>query len=208
MLWVATQGCPKKKPLLSQYALPGSEAEHDVNIAVEPFKNNGLERGEALKKDIEWMTEVMEVPRLHHQPDGPGATYASLLRQLAADDLPAFICHYYNINFAHLAGGRMIGKMVSSAILDGAELEFYKYEDEPSVFGNTVKAEIEKLAETWSEDEQKGSVAQTPETFKYAGALLKCITQSCDCDCPRQSSSSKPAAEASVNPEPASTASA
>ena len=41
-----------------------------------------------------------------------------------------FLCHYYNLYFAHTAGGRMIGKSVSNALLDGKELEFYKYYDE------------------------------------------------------------------------------
>ena len=44
--------------------------------------------------------------------DGPGATYAKLITELAKTDPPALICHYYNFYFAHTAGGRMIGSKV------------------------------------------------------------------------------------------------
>ena len=49
-----------------------------------------------------------------------------LLRQLADEDPPAFLCHFYNIYFAHTAGGRMIGTKVASMILDSRQLNFYK----------------------------------------------------------------------------------
>ena len=42
------------------------------------------------------------------------------------NNIPKFICHYYNYYFAHLAGGRMIGKQMSKLLLDGETLEFYK----------------------------------------------------------------------------------
>lgn len=43
--------------------------------------------------------------------------YSRLLKELAANDPPAFICHYYNFYFAHTAGGRMIGNKVWHAHL-------------------------------------------------------------------------------------------
>ena len=55
----------------------------------------------------------------------PGRT-CRLLRQLADEDPPAFLCHFYNIYFAHTAGGRMIGTKVASMILDSRQLNFYK----------------------------------------------------------------------------------
>ena len=42
---------------------------------------------------------------------------------------PAFVCHFYNQYFAHTAGGLMIGKKMSDALLDGRTLEFYKWGD-------------------------------------------------------------------------------
>jgi heme oxygenase (biliverdin-producing, ferredoxin) len=153
--------------------------------AVEPFKSTGLERGPALSKDIEWFSTEKLLGPLPDKPNGPGATYVELLQELAKEDTPAFICHYYNVYFAHTAGGRMIGKVVSNALLDGAELEFYKYDGDVKELGDAVKADMEALAATWTADERQRSVDETKNTFKYSGALLKCITQSCDCDCPR-----------------------
>ena len=57
-------------------------------------------------------------------------TCRRLVQRLAEEDPPAFLCHFYNIYFAHSAGGRMIGKKVSEMCLDGAQLQFYQYNGE------------------------------------------------------------------------------
>ena len=147
-----------------------------------PLKDNGLERSAAAQDDLDWLVANKGVQRPEPKPAGPGATYVALLERLAADDVPAFMCHFYNFTFAHTAGGRMIGKAVSNAILDGAELSFYKYEGDPSALADALKEKIEAVAQTWSEEERKRSVAQTAETFEYSGKLLRCITLESDDD--------------------------
>ena len=73
------------------------------------FRNTGLERSESLAKDLEWFKEQGHaIP----EPSSPGVTYANHLVDLSEKDPQAFICHFYNIYFAHSAGGRMIGKKV------------------------------------------------------------------------------------------------
>lgn len=73
------------------------------------FKNTGLERSEKLSKDLEWFKEQgYAIP----EPSSPGVSYAQYLKELSEKDPQAFICHFYNIYFAHSAGGRMIGKKV------------------------------------------------------------------------------------------------
>lgn len=62
-----------------------------------------------------------------------------LVQRLAEEDPPAFLCHFYNIYFAHSAGGRMIGKKVSETVLDGAELQFYKYRGDLKDLLNRVR---------------------------------------------------------------------
>jgi hypothetical protein len=62
--------------------------------------------------------------------DGPGLEYATFLKALAKNSPEKFICHFYNVYFAHSAGGKMIGRKVSEMILDGKELEFYKWAGE------------------------------------------------------------------------------
>jgi heme oxygenase (biliverdin-producing, ferredoxin) len=154
--------------------------------AVTPFTSTGLERSDALSRDIEWLCSSKSVEPLAFRESGPGNTYVQKLQSLAAEDIPAFMCHWYNVNFAHTAGGRMIGKAVSDRILDGAELDFYTYNGDVKELGDKVKEDLEAVAQSWTEEDRQRSVEQTPEAFKYSGALLKCITQSCDCDCPRR----------------------
>ena len=81
-----------------------------VCVSDAEFRNTGLERSEALKKDLEWFRQQGHtIP----EPSDPGTTYSSLLEELSEKDPQAFICHFYNVYFAHTAGGRMIGKKVN-----------------------------------------------------------------------------------------------
>ncbi len=96
-------------------------------VLKEKFSNSGLERTEALKKDIVYMVEKFGLER--PAVGGAGRRYAEDLRNMVSQNgegIPEFICHYYNFYFAHLAGGRMIGKQMSSLLLGGETLEFYK----------------------------------------------------------------------------------
>ena len=90
------------------------------------FQNTGIERTEQLEKDIAYMCSKYDLQR----PDVgmAGKKYAEELKNMVKsdDDIPEFMCHYYNYYFAHLAGGRMIGKQMSKLLLDGETLEFYK----------------------------------------------------------------------------------
>ena len=111
-------------------------------------------------------------------PDGPGSTYVQYLTRLADEDVPSFLCHYYNTYFAHMSGGAMIGKSVSSKLLDGFELEFYKYPtegDPKQSLGAAVKENLNAVAEGWSAEERKRSVDETKQTFHCSGLILKCI---------------------------------
>lgn len=98
------------------------------------FRNSGLERTYALEKDIEWMCNKFNLPK--PEAGVAGMRYSNELRNMISvkdngtkEGIPEFICHYYNFYFAHLAGGRMIGKQMSKMLLDGETLEFYKVRD-------------------------------------------------------------------------------
>ena len=70
-----------------------------------------MERSQNLAKDLEWFKEQgNSIP----EPSEPGETYAKYLEELAQKDPQAFICHFYNVYFAHSAGGIMIGRKVYS----------------------------------------------------------------------------------------------
>uniref|UniRef100_A0A8R7NYM9 heme oxygenase (biliverdin-producing) n=1 Tax=Triticum urartu TaxID=4572 RepID=A0A8R7NYM9_TRIUA len=70
----------------------------------------------------------MEQDHTIPEPSAAGTACASYLEELCEKDPQAFICHFYNVYFAHTAGGRMIGKKVVEKILNKKELEFYKWE--------------------------------------------------------------------------------
>ncbi|KAL2895768.1 Heme oxygenase 1 chloroplastic, partial [Bienertia sinuspersici] len=108
------------------------------------FRNTGLERSQNLAKDLEWFKDQgHSIP----QPSDPGITYASYLEELSHKDPQAFICHFYNVYFAHSAGGRMIGRTVSEKILDNKKLEFYKWDGDLSQSLQYVKEKLNKVAE-------------------------------------------------------------
>ena len=137
------------------------------------LRNTGLERGAALAEDIDYMVDTWGLRASARQVDGPGSMYAAKIRDLAENNPPAFICHYYNFYFAHTAGGRMIGKQVSEAVLDGWMGAFYRWDGNVSVLLNGVRDSLNEMGSGWSEEEKRASMEETPETFKMAGSLMR-----------------------------------
>lgn len=73
------------------------------------FRKTGLERSEALEKDLEWLGQQgFVIP----EPSGPGISYAKYLGELSEKSAPLFMCHFYNIYFSHIAGGQVIARQV------------------------------------------------------------------------------------------------
>ncbi|KAJ4708267.1 Heme oxygenase 1 [Melia azedarach] len=115
------------------------------------FRHTGLERSEKLAKDLEWFKEQgYAIP----PPSSPGITYSEYLMDLSEKDPQAFICHFYNIYFAHSAGGRMIGKKVAEKILHKKDLEFYKWDGDLSQLLQNVRDKLNKVAESWTREEK------------------------------------------------------
>ncbi|KAK1403540.1 Heme oxygenase 1 [Heracleum sosnowskyi] len=139
------------------------------------FKNTGLERSEGLAKDLKWFEEQgYAIP----EPSSPGLEYAKKLEELSKTDPQAFICHFYNIYFAHSAGGRMIGRKVAEKILNGKELEFYKWEGELSQLLQNVREKLNRVAESWTREEKNHCLEETEKSFKYSGDILRLILSS------------------------------
>jgi len=145
------------------------------------LRNSGLERAEALDRDIAWFaSEGLTEPPVAPQ----GATYAAMLKEMVMEkqDVPAFICHFYNFYFAHTAGGQMIGKRMSNMLLDGKTLEFYTwYKDGESVDPKeellpALRGQIDAMADKWSREEKDSCLAETADSFKFGGALLQHIS--------------------------------
>lgn len=149
------------------------------NIVLEPphpsyaeFRNTGLERSASLAQDLEWFKEQGHtIP----EPSSPGLTYAQYLKELSVNDPQAFICHFYNIYFAHTAGGRMIGKKVAEKLLNNKGLEFYKWDgDLPQLLQN-VRDKLNKVAEEWTREEKDHCLEETEKSFKLSGEILRLI---------------------------------
>lgn len=138
-----------------------------------PFVNTGLERGDRLEEDIEFMTKEYDLDR----PDvgEKGQFYSDKLVQIFAEKgkegIPEFMCHYYNYYFAHTAGGRMIGKQMAALLLDKKTLEFYKWDGDLNKIKSTVKASIEDMAASWSREEKDQCIDATADAFIGGGGI-------------------------------------
>ena len=99
------------------------------------------------------------------------------LARLAEEDPPAFMCHFYNQYFAHTAGGKMIGKKMSDLLLDGKELEFYKWDGDLQEMMAAVKASINAVAEDWDEAQKQHCLEETEKSFKLSGSILQEIAK-------------------------------
>ncbi|XP_068642900.1 heme oxygenase 1, chloroplastic-like [Aristolochia californica] len=178
-----TQPVARWEPTIEGYLkfLVDSKVVYDtletiVDKALHPsyaeFRNTGLERSENLAKDLEWFkAQGHAIP----EPSTPGTSYSRYLEELAEKDPQAFMCHFYNIYFAHTAGGRMIGKKVAEKILDKKELEFYKWEGDLSQLLQNVREKLNKVAENWSREEKNHCLEETEKSFKYSGEILRLI---------------------------------
>ncbi|CAN1216824.1 Heme oxygenase 1, chloroplastic [Linum perenne] len=126
----------------------------------------------SLAKDLEWFKEQgYTIP----EPSSPGATYSEYLNELAEKDPQAFICHFYNIYFAHTAGGRMIGRKVAEKILNNKELEFYKWDGDLSQILQNVRDKLNKVAENWTREEKNHCLEETEKSFKHSGEILRLV---------------------------------
>ncbi|KAL6223895.1 hypothetical protein ACLB2K_002752 [Fragaria x ananassa] len=154
------------------------------------FRDTGLERSEKLAKDLEWFKEQGHaIP----EPSTPGITYAEYLKELSEKDPQAFLCHFYNIYFAHSAvcgagsvsdlGAWVIcffvdvtlGKQVAEMILNKKDLEFYKWDGELSQLLQNVREKLNKVAESWTREEKNHCLEETEKSFKHSGEILRLI---------------------------------
>lgn len=151
--------------------LVGAEAEFAT------FRDSGLERSAALDRDVAWFAEQgVDEPSVAPQ----GATYVTLLREMvAAGELEAFVCHFYNFYFAHTAGGRMIGKRMAEMLLEGRTLHFYQWEkgDVDKELLPALRGEIDVMAAGWTREQKDLCLAQTGDSFKFGGALLQHVSR-------------------------------
>ncbi|RWR92523.1 putative inactive heme oxygenase 2, chloroplastic [Cinnamomum micranthum f. kanehirae] len=157
------------------------------HVAYSYFRKTGLERSQGLSKDLEWFSQQnIVIP----PPSTPGISYAEYLDKLANQCAPAFLGHFYNIYFAHITGGEVIGKQlllscfldfasahywVSDKLLDGRELEFYKWEGDVSEMLKDVRVKLNKLAEHWTREQKSRCLKAAAKSFRFSGQLIRLI---------------------------------
>ncbi|KAI4969237.1 hypothetical protein ZWY2020_000151 [Hordeum vulgare] len=136
------------------------------------FRNTGLERSEALKKDLKWFSEQGHtIP----EPSAADTRYASYLEELSEKDQHAFFCHFYNMYFGQSAGGRLTGKKIADKILNKKELEFYKWEGTLSDLLQNVREKLNQVASSWTQEEKNRCLEETETSFAYSGERLRKI---------------------------------
>jgi len=134
------------------------------------FRDSPLDRVEPLAKDIDFIEKEYSTKK--PQVGKAGQDYADVIRQLGKDgSIEEFLCHYYNFYFAHTAGGRMIGKQMSSLLLDNKTLEFYKWDGNINAIKDRVKGDIEDFVANWSREERKRCTDETAAAFRGGGSL-------------------------------------
>ncbi|KAE8815723.1 heme oxygenase 1 [Hordeum vulgare] len=106
------------------------------------FQNTGLERSEALKKDLKCF---IEQGRTIPEPSAADTRYACYLEELSEKDQHAFFCHFYNMYFGKSARGRFTDKKIADKILNKKELEFYKWEGTLSDLLQNVRKKLNQV---------------------------------------------------------------
>ncbi|KAK7291131.1 hypothetical protein RIF29_06039 [Crotalaria pallida] len=149
-----------------------SIVDESENVSYTYFRKTGLERSEGLAKDLEGFKEQgVVIPN----PNSPGVTYAEYLKELGERSGPLFLSHFYNIYFSHIAGGQVIAKQVSKSLLEGKELEFYRWEGDVPELLKDVRENLNMLSEHWSRDEKNRCLKETTKSFRYMGEIVRLI---------------------------------
>lgn len=146
------------------------EDSNDVSYAY--FRKTGLERSESLARDLEWFSQQdIVIP----EPSNPGISYATYLKELGEKSPLLFLSHFYNVYFSHIAGGQVIAKQVAEKLLEGRELEFYKWEGEAEELLKEVRQKLNRLSEYWSRDDKNKCLREATKAFRYLGQIVRLI---------------------------------
>lgn len=60
-------------------------------------------------------------------------------------------------------------------LLEGRELEFYRYEGDVREKLDAVRERLNEVAEGWTREQKDRCLAETEESFKYSGGILRTI---------------------------------
>ncbi|KAH7654623.1 Heme oxygenase (biliverdin-producing) protein [Dioscorea alata] len=146
--------------------------DESADVSYAYFRKTGLERSSGLSKDLEWFSQ--QGPVIPEQ-SSPGITYAHYLEELAEKSGPSFLCHFYNIYFAHIAGGQVIGKQACEKLSVGKELEFHKWQGDVQELLKDAREKLNKLGEHWTRYEKNRCLREAAKSFKFSGQIVRLI---------------------------------
>ncbi len=66
---------------------------------------------------------------------------------------------------------------VAGMLLDGRELEFYRYDGEVRPKLDAVRDRLNDVAEAWTREQKDRCLDETEKSFAYSGGLLRTIVQ-------------------------------
>ncbi|CAD6203929.1 unnamed protein product [Miscanthus lutarioriparius] len=143
-----------------------------TDVAYVYFRKTGLERSASISKDLEWFRKQgIAIP----EPSTSGLTYAGYLTELAESNAPAFLSHYYNIYFAHITGGVAIGNKICKKILEGRELEFYKWDTDAELLLKDAREKLNELSKHWTRKDRNLCLKEAAKCFQYLGKMVRLI---------------------------------
>ncbi|KAF9599876.1 hypothetical protein IFM89_001822 [Coptis chinensis] len=94
------------------------------------------------------------------------------LVELAGKSAPMFLCHFYNIYFAHISGGQVIAKQVSKKLLEGRELEFCRWERDALELLKDVRDKLNNVGEHWPQDDKNKCLREATKAFRFLGQII------------------------------------
>lgn len=143
-----------------------------TDVAYVYFRKSGLERSASISKDLEWFRKQgIAIP----EPSTSGSTYAAYLTELAESNAPAFLSHYYNIYFAHITGGVTIGNKICEKILEGRDLEFYKWDTDAELLLKDAREKLNELSKHWTRKDRNLCLKEAAKCFQYLGKMVRLI---------------------------------
>ncbi|XP_078444107.1 putative inactive heme oxygenase 2, chloroplastic [Wolffia australiana] len=146
--------------------------DQSEDVAYAYFRNTGLERANGVANDLDWFRDQgFAIPN----PSSPGMAYASYLNELAETSQSSFLCHFYNVYFAHATGGLEIGKQVSEKLHLSREFELYKWDDDVFWLLQRTREKLNKLGDHWSRDDKNTCLREVAKCFRYLGQIVRLI---------------------------------
>jgi hypothetical protein len=119
-----------------------------------------------LELEATWRNQLIHIPSQ--------SAYAAYIESLPT---PRLGCHWYNVLFAHIAGGNTAVANTARDVLPRGWIDtssVFQHECDPS----DLRAALELEASSWTEAERRQCIDETQVAFSYVSALNRVLTDS------------------------------